>query len=414
MIIDYLVKGKNMSYLVNMIILLLACVPLSLLSAPPQSLADYKDVYERELAKIQVNNTMIEEANKRYIKALDVLEGEFKRAGNFPDTKVVMDEKLRFSSIRIVPEMNPEGMPLGVKEAQNRYRSALSSVTVERNARVIRLSQLYVNALKKHIATLLEQNRMIEAEVVNQEIQQAEVAISKAKELNSIAMDVQPAVEGNESGYALPSSLRLGMVLLYSFDKDEGGKITDKSKSSNEGRSFGSRWVKAGKRGGACEFDGKGAYIDAGPSSSLKPDKAFTYSIWLKCSESQTMKTILSCHTDAAGGVVLGIDDVEPNVMKFQLNSWPSRVTSKLALNDGIWHHIAAVYDGKILQLYVDGVLDGAQFHPGRLSYPPGGRFTIGKWFGGAQYFSGLLDEIMVYDRALSEKDIMRLYKVQK
>ena len=73
-----------------------------------------------------------------------------------------------------------------------------------------------------------------------------------------------------------------GCVLYYSFDKDEGEKVTDKSLKRNNGRVFGGKWVREGKVGAGYSFDGKTSYISVPNNPSMNFGYAdFTYSYWV-------------------------------------------------------------------------------------------------------------------------------------
>jgi len=77
---------------------------------------------------------------------------------------------------------------------------------------------------------------------------------------------------------------------------------------------------------------------------------------------------------------------------------------------DGQWHHVAGVYNGTNMYLYVDGTLDVSQPATGSIaqnSYP----MCIGKnaW-GTGYYFNGLVDEVSIYNRALTASEIYAIY----
>jgi hypothetical protein len=84
-------------------------------------------------------------------------------------------------------------------------------------------------------------------------------------------------------------------------------------------------------------------------------------------------------------------------------------------LPPGEWHHVAGVYDGTALRLYIDGKLKAETPHTGGISSMlPDSFLSIGSEDGRSicrecprsRYFSGLLDEIKIYNRALTEAEI--------
>ena len=73
---------------------------------------------------------------------------------------------------------------------------------------------------------------------------------------------------------SLDASFRKGLVLHYSFDRDENDKVTDKSGKGNHGEVNGAKWTAKGKVGGAYEFDGIDDYIEVAHSKHLDFDAA--------------------------------------------------------------------------------------------------------------------------------------------
>jgi hypothetical protein len=84
-------------------------------------------------------------------------------------------------------------------------------------------------------------------------------------------------------------------------------------------------------------------------------------------------------------------------------------------LKPGVWYHVALVYDGASLKGFVNGALDGKQTVSGKLqatdnslkigSYAPVNG-TMSKCF-----FAGEIDEVALFDRALSAAEIKTIYK---
>ncbi|MHC4440707.1 MAG: LamG domain-containing protein, partial [Planctomycetota bacterium] len=78
-------------------------------------------------------------------------------------------------------------------------------------------------------------------------------------------------------------------------------------------------------------------------------------------------------------------------------------------MDDGQWHHIAASYDGTTFYVYADGELDASEPSTGQItlsSYPlyigNNSQNTDREW-------NGLIDDVMIYNRALSQEEIQIL-----
>ena len=101
--------------------------------------------------------------------------------------------------------------------------------------------------------------------------------------------------------------------------------------------------------------------------------------------------------------------------VKWHLNIYGEGITQSVkSVNDNIWHHLIGTYDGSILKLYIDGLLDSTDDSPGSCSNP-NINFQIGRWVGGSsQYFNGLIDEVRIYNRVLSAEEIRFHYNLLK
>jgi hypothetical protein len=208
-----------------------------------------------------------------------------------------------------------------------------------------------------------------------------------------------------------------GLVLHFSFDKAEpGGAIIDASDKHNNGVLAAAKWVAAGKQGGACEFIEKGSHIDVPHSESLDLKQA-TLAVWFKTGKADAAwRRLLDKQSD--NGFALGIagdskDGPSRGKLAFAING--SVCLSDNVVTDGAWHHAAATFDGTTLALFVDGrpqkqtlALRGAigsNTHNltvglNRANPSPDGRDAS---------FEGVMDEVMLFNRALSADEIKNL-----
>jgi hypothetical protein len=248
--------------------------------------------------------------------------------------------------------------------------------------------------------------------VINLEPMKLDTAFGKV----SIGIEHIKEVRVTLTGGALPEALKRGLVLHYSFDRDEGVRVPDESGKENAGEVKGPKWTPKGKSGGACSFDGVDDYV-VHSTRSLGPDGSpYSVSVWFKTTSiAPTTWFLLSGNSPSAYPRNAGDLFVTPEgSVHFGANDRDQRVHSKNgAAAVDTWCHVVGVANGKTRRLYVNGQLadvnlgqaNDAQWHTDRL---------IGTRALPETFFSGLIDEVMIFDRALSDNEARQLYDVHK
>ena len=213
-----------------------------------------------------------------------------------------------------------------------------------------------------------------------------------------------------------------GLVLYYSFD-EEGEIARDLSGRGNHGKIHGAQWTPKGKTGGGYEFDGRTAYIQkdyeegSGPFPVRTP---FSVAAWFRASASLPIQASIfaSYYVPRREGYHLILDTNRlGGRLMWYVTSGHGWVPSKMPVNDGRWHHAVGAWDGEESYLYVDGILQGSVKVTGPIPYTRHQPFRIGYLESGPPhkdrhyYFSGTIDEVMVFDRALSAKEVLLLSK---
>ena len=189
------------------------------------------------------------------------------------------------------------------------------------------------------------------------------------------------------------------------------------SAGHNNGILVGNPKFSRGITGEAFEFDGTGSYAKIPPSASLNPGRQLTIEFWMKAAPGNPMNSFQGLVTTDYYGVEIA------NGVSFYLTSnrgaaWA--ITSHASLSAGVWHHVAGTYDGAIVRLYIDGHPWGIPLkHTGAISPLPSDSFVaIGSEDGrthfsdciGSRYFTGLIDEVRIYGRALSATEIKNIF----
>jgi hypothetical protein len=200
-----------------------------------------------------------------------------------------------------------------------------------------------------------------------------------------------------------------GAVGIWLFDEGKGDVATDSSGNKNHGKiEGGSKWVD-GKFGKALEFNGTNGAVQVPDSPSLDLVEAVSMVSWFWwAGAGDGWQTFFSKGPIAAPGENYAHFTNSPGQhLHFVLTPGGARQF----LNGGKfepkkWHHTAAVWDGKKAQVYLDGKLVGEQAMAGKLA---ANNFTlrIGHREASSHWWMGVEDEMAVFNRALSEKEVL-------
>jgi hypothetical protein len=211
---------------------------------------------------------------------------------------------------------------------------------------------------------------------------------------------------------ALPSLGQAGdpnLVAYWAFDEGTGVIAYD-SAGGNDGNLVGDPCWTTGQIDGALEFDGVDDYVSCGTGPALTGTGPFAVSAWVK-SDVTKGQGIVTQRSTTSGNGMYGMGIFRDGRVQFQIynGGYGCVVRSDVTVCDGLWHHVAAVRtnstDGEI---YVDGRLSGTDSGPARsLNNVP---VWIGRGFTGPFYFDGEIDEVMVFDGALSSIEVERIY----
>lgn len=209
-----------------------------------------------------------------------------------------------------------------------------------------------------------------------------------------------------------------GPVGYWALDDGSGALATDGSGNGRSGTLVNGPTWTAGKLGLALAFDGLDDYVEVPHAPALNA-YPLTVAVWIKTTSASGVRGIVNKYVAASS-----------NGWNLFLNSgnlcaWYLRDTSNYVYdgagctfnlpgyNNGQWHHVAYVVDAAGGRLYVDGALQANLGWTGSPGAPSTTQpLRIGDYpgvSGGAAYFPGLLDDVRIYDRALTAAEVLGL-----
>jgi uncharacterized membrane protein YeiH len=207
------------------------------------------------------------------------------------------------------------------------------------------------------------------------------------------------------------SNTSVGLVASYSFNEGTGTTLIDRTGNGRTGTVSGATWTTQGKNGGALTFDGVNDWVTVADANALDLTTAMTLEAWVypTASGGGAWRNVLIkerpggevynlyANTDTNAPVVYVVRAAQVDV------PLDARGTGALPLNT--WTHLAATYDGTTLRLFVNGTQVGSRAVSGAL-VTSAGALRIGGNSVWGEYFAGRLDDVRIYNRALTPAEI--------
>ena len=166
-------------------------------------------------------------------------------------------------------------------------------------------------------------------------------------------------------------------------------------------------------RGGALSFDGVDDYVDISYRPSMGFSSNATVAAWVK-SIASGPRIIFIKTIDPPGhwGIHLATNGKRPQV-SVVIDNTQHWIISDSVIESDRWFHIVGVRDGTKLRLFVNGSFDEDGNVPSGPLRTGAAKSRIGRpQFDNGMCFNGLIDEVCIYNRALSESEIQQLYQL--
>ena len=217
--------------------------------------------------------------------------------------------------------------------------------------------------------------------------------------------------------------LVLDMDLSEKYYNSATKRFTDQTPYSNHGTSANAASFttdRMGNSNGAMTFNGTDDYVDCGSHESLNITDAITIEAWVKNNDWNTRNYIFSKGygqtTGDAAWWLYGLD----GYVRFHIFTTYEHTEVLTSLSNLVWYHIVATYDkdagSENLKLYVNAEIKNQKTLTGTIYEvtQPVRIGNIGTFLGNDYYFNGTIDEVRIYNRALSAEEIKANYEKYK
>ena len=371
-----------------------------------------------------------EALNVKYGTALQGLRTTLRKEANL-DAVIIIDEELkRFADVPNVGDDVGESKIPRMNELFAIYRKERQSIALAAARKRLELANGFYKTLNAEEVRLVKAKDMDSARRVRAEKEAlvANTELARAKRL--VAESVSAAEKARAEAAApatpvgsavriapLPSYLKKGLQIHLTFNQADTRLVVDESAQAYKAKVHGAKISRDGKVGNALELGGGSDRAGVPHADALTfPDEA-TVAAWVYLRGWDSGGSIVSKGT--GGGNESLMIDIAGDEFRFvrwnaQKNKYVQAVSATRP-KKGVWQHVAAVTDGKRMRIYVDGkVTSGSAITEPLLLNTEPLRFGA-RWGkdGKSDYraLKGLIDEVMVYDRALSEKEVNALMR---
>ena|SRR3990167_1132679 len=212
------------------------------------------------------------------------------------------------------------------------------------------------------------------------------------------------------------------LIAYYKFDENTGSTVGNIIDSANTGTwqgTLGSQWTSAKLGVSAGNFNGTDNWVSLATGGQMGSTGSFSLACWVKYASAPAAQVVIirKDNDGGTGGWGMGItQEASGGFTGSIVYTSPSTVqvdsTESAAPSTGVWHHFVAVWkNGLQISLYLDGSKTGSGGTTSGITLRTSNQVsTIGATSTPASFFSGQIDEVGFWNRALTVVEIALLY----
>jgi len=208
-----------------------------------------------------------------------------------------------------------------------------------------------------------------------------------------------------------------GLVGWWKFDEASSGtcagaSVMDASGSGNTGTCVNSSTYGTGKIGpGAMSFDGSTQYVDMGDMNATESIGVLTVSTWFYSNPSQSYRTVVSKGYYSSGSWEMRMTrDIEGPTIDCCVVTTNGLHCVAIGVSNSQWNHVVMVYNGATVSVFKNGVFVSSTPQTGNI-VNTAVSVMIGQNGNSGEYFNGQIDDVRIYNRALTDTEVAELYQ---
>ena len=214
------------------------------------------------------------------------------------------------------------------------------------------------------------------------------------------------------------SSLNKGLVGHWTMSQDslKGSLLADKTPYENDGTIYGATFTtdRKGKANSAMSFDGVDDYIDCGNDESLRITNNLSVSFWFKNNVTpSTYNAYIGRYKTSGNTRVWSISYDDGIRSYFSKNGASGIGTSALTIENDVWYHFLVTFESGVVKQYLNSELKSTDDISTTVDslYDTDTKLVIGaRDEGTSNFIPANLNDVRIYNRALSETEIKTLY----
>jgi concanavalin A-like lectin/glucanase superfamily protein len=200
------------------------------------------------------------------------------------------------------------------------------------------------------------------------------------------------------------------IVGMWLFDEGNGDTIKDSSGNGDDGEINGAKWVE-GMFGTALEFNGSTDAVACPDNDSLDITDVITVSAWIKTPQPAKNFQMIVTHGMAVWELRFNASSGTVHFCAQIAGVWidQTKYSTDTILDADTWYHVVGTYDGSEVITWLDGKNDGHFDVSGEMPLTDLAVNMGRRVEGGGYFYSGVIDEVAIFNVALPEDDVKSL-----